>query len=95
MGRGLIRIWRFNLRGGSLGEEASLQRSWNCFVCRCSVMEIKKVMKIIRRSRVGKPEATEAKGTLDRLHDAAEIIFQVADVADLGRIGRNHQQRKR
>src|ERR1700723_588049 len=92
MGTRLVGVRRSYLRGCRLGEEDSLQRGGNRFVRRCRVMEIKEVMEIVSRSRVGKAEIAEAKDSLDSLQDAAKIVFQVADIADLGRIGRNHQQ---
>src|ERR1700723_3893102 len=92
MGAWLVGVRRRYLRGCRLGEKGSLQRGGNRFVRRCRMMEIKEVMEIVGRSRVGKAEIAEAKDSLDSLQDAAKIVFQVADIANLGRIGRNHQQ---
>ena len=56
-------------------------------------MEVEKVVEIVSRSCVGKTQIAEAKDTLDSFHDAAKIVFQVADIPSLGRVGRNHDQR--
>jgi len=80
----LIGVRRINLRGGGLGKEASRQRGWNCFIRRRGVMEVEKVVEIVGRSRIGKTEIPETKDSLDRFHDAAKIVFQVADVPGFG-----------
>src|SRR5579863_643781 len=83
----LIRVRRIYLSRGRLGKESSRQRSLNCSERCWGMMEVEKVVHIVGRSRIGKAEAAEAKDTFDRLHDAAKIVFQVADVPHLGRVG--------
>ncbi len=89
----LVAIRCVHLRCRSLGEEGSRQRSRNGFVRRWGLTEVEEVVEIVGSARIGKPEIAETKDTLDRLQDAPEIVFQVADVPGLRRVDGNHHER--